>query len=110
MEELCSEMLKHCKSEPALNESALPAKIYGDLHGHYRDLLLLLHHYGWPSADEDAPDFVFNGDWVGGGTHQLETLALVFALKLAFPTSVHLNRGNHEDSSINIHMGTSGLW
>jgi len=85
----------------------LPAKIFGDTHGQFRDVLLFLEHYGWP--EEAGPTFVFNGDFVDRGKHQLETVCLLFALKLAYPSKVVLVRGNHEDEPQSNHMGEAGF-
>lgn len=92
---------------PTMNEIRAPAKVFGDLHGQLRDLLLFFHHYGFPSFD--GPCFVFNGDWVDRGSHQVEVLSLIYAVRLAFPRHVFLNRGNHEDKVINRHMGKTGF-
>lgn len=70
-------------------------------------MLLFLFYFGFPSAT--SPNIVFNGDWVDRGKHQLETISLVYALKLAFPDKVWLNRGNHEDALQNQFQGTSGF-
>lgn len=94
-------------SEHTLNECPAPAKVYGDLHGQFRDLLLFLFHYGFPSTS--GHHFIFNGDWVDRGKHQVETATLVYALKLAFPDRVWLNRGNHEDPYQNRHMKEQGF-
>ena len=54
-----------------------PAKVFGDLHGQLRDLLLLFAHHGFPShrgGDVEAVAYVFNGDFVDRGAHQLEVL------------------------------------
>lgn len=95
------------KKQPSLNCASVPTKIFGDLHGQFRDMLLLLHYYGFPTAT--GPEYVFNGDWVDRGKHQLETVSLVFALKVAFPDKVWLNRGNHEEESQNRHMREMGF-
>jgi len=95
------------KKEPILLRPTAPAKIFGDLHGQLRDLLLFLHHYGFPSYE--GPSFVFNGDWVDRGQHQVELLLLVFSLKLAFPEKVFLVRGNHEDGLVNSNMKDLGF-
>lgn len=96
------------KSHSGLNRVDLPAKVFGDLHGQFRDLVLFLKHFGMPGG-VGAPNFVFNGDWVDRGKHQLEVLAVVYALKLAFPANVCLNRGNHEDGVVNSHSGEEGF-
>ena len=63
----------------------LPAKVFGDIHGQFRDLLLLFGEFGFPShrtGDVQSTAYVFNGDWVDRGPHQLEVVALLFALKV----------------------------
>lgn len=91
-------------AQPVLTEASVPCKVYGDTHGQLRDLLLLFHGFGRPGKP-DAPNAVFNGDFVDRGAHQLELLALLFSLKILFPTHVWLNRGNHEDSVMNAKYG-----
>lgn len=105
--DVCKNLQDLVAGEPTLNEGSLPAKVYGDIHGQLRDLLLFLHHFGWPSAI--GPCYVFNGDWVDRGAHQIEVLLLVYVLKLRHPNQVFLNRGNHEDAMMNTHMGQVGL-
>ena len=54
--------------------------------------------YGFPShrgGDIEMASYVFNGDWVDRGPHQLETVIFLFALKILYPTRVFLIRGNH---------------
>lgn len=96
------------EQQPPLVEAQVPAKIFGDIHGQIRDMLLLFYHYDFPQAY--GPVYIFNGDWVDRGGHQLEVVCLVFALKLAFPTQVWLVRGNHEDGSQNRHMKDRGFY
>eukprot|EP00929_Paragymnodinium_shiwhaense_P007229 TRINITY_DN111162_c0_g1_i1.p1 TRINITY_DN111162_c0_g1~~TRINITY_DN111162_c0_g1_i1.p1 ORF type:complete len:463 (+),score=46.34 TRINITY_DN111162_c0_g1_i1:115-1503(+) len=96
---LIAEVQSLSQQDPILNESQLPAKIYGDIHGQFRDMLLLLHDFGFPHSHGQS--FIFNGDWVDRGKHQVEVLCLVFALKAAYPHNVKLNRGNHEDAVMN---------
>merc|ERR1719281_2135033 len=70
-----------------------PAKIFGDVHGQLRDLLLLFRAYGYPShrsGDIETTAYIFNGDWVDRGAHQLECVLLVFALKVLYPGRVYL--------------------
>jgi len=89
--------------------ASAPCRVFGDLHGQFRDLLVLFNAYGWPGqkppAGEQPTQFVFNGDFVDRGAHQLEVLGLLMALKVAFPKKVWLVRGNHEDRSMNEKYG-----
>lgn len=94
---------KLLSQQPIVAEVTAPCRIFGDIHGQLRDLLLFLAVYGFPSAT--GPHFIFNGDFVDRGTHQLEVLATLLFLKVAFPEKVWLNRGNHEDTVMNEKYG-----
>eukprot|EP00434_Breviolum_minutum_P029510 symbB.v1.2.026094.t2/scaffold2583.1/size75752/3 len=93
---------------PIVSEVTAPVKVFGDIHGQLRDLLLLFHFYGRPDDDEDEEgddepmSYVFNGDWVDRGRHQLEVMLLILSLKIMHPKQVWLNRGNHEDRQQNL--------
>lgn len=94
-------------SQPVLAESTAPCRVFGDLHGQLRDLLLLLATFGFPKHAEDpgAMSYVFNGDFVDRGEHSLEVLGILLALKLVMPNRVWLVRGNHEDRAMNAKYG-----
>eukprot|EP00929_Paragymnodinium_shiwhaense_P061522 TRINITY_DN30727_c0_g2_i7.p1 TRINITY_DN30727_c0_g2~~TRINITY_DN30727_c0_g2_i7.p1 ORF type:complete len:466 (+),score=66.07 TRINITY_DN30727_c0_g2_i7:242-1639(+) len=94
--------------DPTLVKVEPPVKVYGDIHGQFRDMLLMLHHYGWPGYQGQT--VVFNGDWADRGAHQLEVVALVLALKACYPEKVILTRGNHEDPAISMHGGEAGFY
>jgi diadenosine tetraphosphatase ApaH/serine/threonine PP2A family protein phosphatase len=104
---LASEVTQVLASQPTLVEADIPTKVFGDLHGQLRDMLLLLFHYGFPETQ--GPSFVFNGDWVDRGRHQVEVVSLIFALKVLYPTRVWILRGNHEDAIQNHDMGPVGF-
>jgi len=107
--ELASELKDIVSEEPILQQVDLPATIYGgDLHGQFRDLLLLLQDFDFPG--EGGHSIVFNGDWVDRGKHQLEVVTLVFALKAAYPDNVFLNRGNHEFPDQNKYGVATGFY
>ncbi len=88
-----------------------PVKIFGDIHGQLQDLLRLFSSHGFPitgsGGDIDIVTYVFNGDFVDRGPHQLEVLLLLFALKIVNPSRVVLLRGNHETYGISSVYGYS---
>lgn len=89
-----------------------PAKIFGDIHGQYSDLMRFFDLWGAPwnsyeqeDGDIESFDYLFLGDFVDRGNHSLETICLLLALKIQYPTQIHLIRGNHEDRWINNSFG-----
>lgn len=76
--------------------------VVGDLHGQFFDLLRIFQLAGRPC--EETP-YLFNGDFVDRGSNSLEVIFTLFALKLRFPSAVHLNRGNHEAAHLNLRYG-----
>jgi len=96
---------KLLSSQPMLSQAHAPARIFGDIHGQFRDILLLFHAFGSPNKNPDCPTYIFNGDFVDRGEHQLEVLGVLFAMKLAYPNKVWLIRGNHEDRIMNVSYG-----
>jgi len=87
------------EAQPSLVRVPVPAKIVGDIHGQFRDLLLLFAQFGFPfhcGGDIQTTSYVFNGDFVDRGHHQIEVVCLLFALKAIYPSHVFLVRGNHE--------------
>eukprot|EP00927_Polykrikos_kofoidii_P044727 TRINITY_DN38612_c0_g1_i1.p1 TRINITY_DN38612_c0_g1~~TRINITY_DN38612_c0_g1_i1.p1 ORF type:complete len:434 (+),score=71.64 TRINITY_DN38612_c0_g1_i1:101-1402(+) len=105
---LASDVREIVRHEATLQEVSVPLRIFGAIHGQFRDLLYWFRDFGWPS--HSGPAYIFNGDWVDRGAHQVETVTLIFALKIVFPHKVFLNRGNHEFRSQNYHMGKAGFF
>ncbi|KAL0207819.1 hypothetical protein P9112_010406 [Eukaryota sp. TZLM1-RC] len=97
--------------------------IVGDLHGQFYDLFdNILSVHGLPMIEDDYINkgrkilfrhkikscnlltksnvtYIFNGDFVDRGRFSVQTFCSLLALALAFPDSVYLNRGNHEEES-----------
>jgi len=76
--------------------------VVGDLHGQLDDLLAIFKLNGLPSPRNF---YIFNGDFVDRGQYSCECVLTLFAFKLLYPRSVHLNRGNHEARDINSRDG-----
>ncbi|OON19032.1 Ser/Thr phosphatase family protein, partial [Opisthorchis viverrini] len=93
---LC-QLTKHVlMSQPVLLELEGPLKVCGDVHGQFRDLLRLFDLCGSP----ETTNYLFLGDYVDRGKQSLETICLLFAYKVKYPTTFFLLRGNHECQAI----------
>ncbi|KAH8584532.1 serine threonine phosphatase alpha [Cryptosporidium sp. chipmunk genotype I] len=110
--QLCEMVFSIVKQEDMVLKLRTPVKVYGDIHGQYYDLMRLFHNYKAPISEEledifeakgdiDSTDYLFLGDYVDRGSHSLETICLLFALKIRYPRQIHLIRGNHEDPIVN---------
>ncbi|EDW35920.1 GL17514 [Drosophila persimilis] len=88
-------------SEPMLLAVQPPVNVIGDIHGQFRDLLRYFETSGHPPTKR----YLLLGDYVDRGQHSVETLTLLLAYKVRYPSSVHLLRGNHESASINHYYG-----
>jgi len=103
--ELADQCLKVVRQQPIVLKVKAPVKVFGDVHGQYQDLMRFFDLWGTPSedftGDIEAYDYLFLGDYVDRGSHSLETICLLMALKVKYPEQIHLLRGNHEDRWIN---------
>ena len=64
-----------------------PIKVFGDIHGQYQDLMRFFDLWNCPSENGDIEsfDYLFLGDYVDRGSHSLETICLLMALKVKYP-------------------------
>merc|ERR1719181_588911 len=90
--------------QPMVAAAVAPCRVFGDIHGQLRDLLLQLAAFGVPDS-KDSISFVFNGDFVDRGAHQVEVIGLLLAMKIWMPDRIWLVRGNHEDREMNERYG-----
>lgn len=72
--------------------------VVGDVHGQFYDLLNMFKLNGYPSLKHG---YLFNGDFVDRGSWSCEVMITLMCFKLLYPTTMHLNRGNHETSDMN---------
>lgn len=109
--ELTAQALSIIEKQPIVIHVESPVKVFGDIHGQYSDLMRFFDLWGAPCNPEDDMmitdnySYVFLGDYVDRGNHSLETICLLMALKVKFPETVYLLRGNHEDLWINRSFG-----
>lgn len=97
------------KSLPSLVDVPVPEgthiTVCGDTHGQYYDVLNIFKLNGDPS--EENP-YLFNGDFVDRGSFSLEVILTLLLWKLALPNHMHMTRGNHESTSMNLMYGFKG--
>jgi len=107
---LLKEVAQIIYKEKTLISIRSPAKIFGNLFGQYYDLMRYFEAYGNPSdfnpmGDININTYVFLGDYCDRGLYSLETIFLLFALKVRYPESIVLLRGHHEDENVNKKLG-----
>jgi serine/threonine-protein phosphatase 2B catalytic subunit len=93
---ICRMAMDLFKKEPNLTKILEPVVIVGDVHGQYYDVEHMLEKAGKPSD----VNYLFLGDYVDRGIYGTEVMILLMCLKLNFPTSIILLRGNHESRSM----------
>ncbi|KAJ9594084.1 hypothetical protein L9F63_014496 [Diploptera punctata] len=93
---LCEKTQEILLKEANVQEVKCPVTICGDIHGQFHDLFELFHIAG------KLPDlnFLFMGDYVDRGYCSLETVSLLFALKIRYTNRITILRGNHESRQI----------
>lgn len=94
---LCTNVRQIYLEQPVLLYLHPPLTICGDVHGQYHDLLRLLEMGDYPPQTT----YLFLGDYVDRGKQSIETICLLFLLKIQYPEKVFMLRGNHECSYIN---------
>ena len=79
--------------EPNLLKVDDPITIVGDIHGQFYDLMKLIDQETGGSPEDSK--YLFLGDYVDRGTFSIEVLFLILSLKITFPKTIFMLRGNH---------------
>mmetsp|Transcript_5412 Transcript_5412/g.16377 ORF Transcript_5412/g.16377 Transcript_5412/m.16377 type:complete len:677 (+) Transcript_5412:71-2101(+) len=112
MTALAKDVQRLSAAEPRVLRVHAPARVFGDIHGQLRDLLLLFADFGFPHhshGDVETVSYVFNGNFIDHGHHQAAVVAILFALKVMYPARIALVRGSHEFEATSKAQGMDGF-
>uniref|UniRef100_A0A0A9Z4R3 protein-serine/threonine phosphatase n=1 Tax=Lygus hesperus TaxID=30085 RepID=A0A0A9Z4R3_LYGHE len=96
VQELCEMARLILVEETNIQDVSCPVTVCGDVHGQFHDLIELFRIGGKPPET----NYLFMGDYVDRGFYSVETVSLLFALKIRYRRRITITRGNHESRQI----------
>ncbi|CAD8206072.1 unnamed protein product [Paramecium pentaurelia] len=92
VKQLCAKIREIFIEEGNVQRIDPPVIVVGDIHGQLYDLFEIFKQ----SGEVGDQNYLFLGDYVNRGFHSIESICLLYALKIKNPDKITLLRGNHE--------------